>query len=132
MPRKPRPSMAGGDKKPEPVDVHVGKLIKAQRLAIGMSLETLAAAIGVKFQQVQKYETGTNRVSASRLVAIAAALQVTPAFFFSDAKSGADPEIMTLIGIGSAPELLRAFAAIKDAGTRTAIVALARAIAASV
>jgi transcriptional regulator with XRE-family HTH domain len=103
-------------------------MIKAQRMAIGMSLDALGNAIGVTFQQVQKYERGINRVGSSRLVAIASALQVTPAFFFADAKSGADPEIMTLIGINGAVDMLRAFAAIEDSGTRAALVALARAI----
>jgi transcriptional regulator with XRE-family HTH domain len=115
-------------KAPEPVDVQVGQMIKAQRMAIGMSLDALGNAIGVTFQQVQKYERGINRVGSSRLVAIAAALQVTPAFFFADAKSGADPEIMTLIGIAGAVDMLRAFAAIGDSRTRAALVALARAI----
>lgn len=67
---------------PHPVDIHVGKLIRATRLAAGFSQEAIAAHCGIKFQQVQKYETGSNRVSCSRLYQIAEILEVTPEFFF--------------------------------------------------
>jgi transcriptional regulator with XRE-family HTH domain len=116
-------------KAPEPVDIQVGELIKAQRAAIGVSLGTLGDAIGVTFQQIQKYEKGTNRVSASRLVMIAATLQVTPAFFFPDAQGKPDPEILALISTNGAADLLRAFAAIRGVETRRAIVMLLQSIA---
>jgi transcriptional regulator with XRE-family HTH domain len=64
------------------VDILVGKRIRARRLAIGMSQAALGSAVGVKFQQVQKYETAYNRVSASRLWAIADALDVEVMQFF--------------------------------------------------
>lgn len=65
-----------------PVDVHVGKRIRHRRWLVGMTQQQLAEAVGIKFQQIQKYETGMNRVSASRLWDIAAALSVPVSFFF--------------------------------------------------
>ena len=64
------------------VDIHVGKKIRERRWLIGMTQQTLAERVGIKFQQIQKYETGTNRVSASRLWDIAAAMGVPVASFF--------------------------------------------------
>ncbi len=65
-----------------PVDVHVGKRVRHRRWMIGMTQQQLAEAVGIKFQQIQKYETGMNRVSASRLWDISDALDVPVAFFF--------------------------------------------------
>lgn len=65
-----------------PVDVHVGKRVRHRRWLIGMTQQQLAEQVGIKFQQIQKYETGANRVSASRLWDIAEALDVPVAFFF--------------------------------------------------
>jgi transcriptional regulator with XRE-family HTH domain len=65
-----------------PVDVHVGKRVRHRRWMIGMTQQQLAEAVGIKFQQIQKYETGMNRVSASRLWDISEALQVPVSFFF--------------------------------------------------
>ena len=67
---------------PHPVDVHVGKRIRQRRWLIGMTQQQLAEKVGIKFQQIQKYETGANRVSASRLWDIADALDVKMTFFF--------------------------------------------------
>ena len=67
-----------------PVDIKVGKLIRARRRILNMTQEDLAEKSGVKFQQIQKYELGDNRVSASRLKMIADALEVHPAFFFDE------------------------------------------------
>lgn len=64
------------------VDTHVGKKIRQRRWLIGMTQQTLAERVGIKFQQIQKYETGANRVSASRLWDIATALEVPVAAFF--------------------------------------------------
>ena len=72
-------------KKPNPVDIHVGALIRGRRKVLGMSQTTLADALGITFQQVQKYEKGVNRVGASRLQQIADTLGVSPAYFFEDA-----------------------------------------------
>ncbi|MCH2163966.1 MAG: helix-turn-helix domain-containing protein [Marinovum sp.] len=65
-----------------PVDVHVGKRIRHRRWLVGMTQQQLAEHVGIKFQQIQKYETGANRVSASRLWDIAEALDVQVSFFF--------------------------------------------------
>lgn len=65
-----------------PVDVHVGKRIRHRRWMIGTTQQQLAEKVGIKFQQIQKYETGMNRVSASRLWDIARALGVSIDFFF--------------------------------------------------
>ena len=65
-----------------PVDVHVGKRIRHRRWMVGMTQQQLAEQVGIKFQQIQKYETGMNRVSASRLWDISEALSVPISFFF--------------------------------------------------
>ncbi|SIN81949.1 helix-turn-helix domain-containing protein [Vannielia litorea] len=65
-----------------PVDIHVGKRVRHRRWMVGMTQQQLAEKVGIKFQQIQKYETGMNRVSASRLWDIAHALDVPISFFF--------------------------------------------------
>jgi transcriptional regulator with XRE-family HTH domain len=65
-----------------PVDVHVGKRVRHRRWMLGMTQQQLAEQVGIKFQQIQKYETGMNRISASRLWDIADSLDVPVAFFF--------------------------------------------------
>ena len=72
-----------------PVDIHVGKRVRVRRTILGMSQETLADALGITFQQVQKYEKGINRVSASRLYEIAQVLG-TPTNFFYDEYGAAE------------------------------------------
>jgi len=67
---------------PHPVDVHVGKQLRMQRIVMGLSQEALAKAVGITFQQVQKYERGINRMSASRLYDFARVLSVPVAYFF--------------------------------------------------
>lgn len=74
---------------PHPVDLHVGRKIKARRNELNMSLATLGTAIGVTFQQVGKYERAQNRVSASVLVELAAVLAVNPGYFIDDAPGAA-------------------------------------------
>ncbi|MBU2960625.1 helix-turn-helix domain-containing protein [Citreicella sp. C3M06] len=73
-----------------PVDVHVGKRIRHRRWLVGMTQQQLAEQVGIKFQQIQKYETGANRVSASRLWDIADALDVPVSFFFEGIESEQD------------------------------------------
>lgn len=73
-----------------PVDVHVGKRIRHRRWLVGMTQQQLAESVGIKFQQIQKYETGMNRVSASRLWDIAASLSVPVSFFFEGLNQGHD------------------------------------------
>jgi len=72
---------------PNPIDVHVGSRIRMRRLLLGMNQETLANALGLTFQQVQKYEGGANRVSASRLSAMAEILGVPISYFFGDLRA---------------------------------------------
>lgn len=72
-------------KKPNPIDVHVGGRIRMRRNMLGMSQEKLGESLGITFQQVQKYEKGTNRVGASRLQDISSILNAPVSFFFDDA-----------------------------------------------
>src|SRR6201991_3320337 len=72
-------------KAPNPIDKHVGSRVRMRRMMLGMSQEKLGAALGLTFQQVQKYEKGSNRIGASRLQQIAHILQVPVAFFFEGA-----------------------------------------------
>jgi transcriptional regulator with XRE-family HTH domain len=78
------------ERSPNPVDLHVGARVRMRRRLSGVSQEKLAEALGLTFQQVQKYERGANRVSASKLYEIAAALQTPVAFFFEGL---ADPSV---------------------------------------
>src|SRR5271154_4283907 len=78
------PEYGRGTGIPNPIDIHVGKRIRMRRLLLGMNQETLANALGLTFQQVQKYEGGANRVSASRLSAMADILSVPISYFFGD------------------------------------------------
>jgi len=71
-----------------PVDTHVGKRVRQRRWAIGMTQQQLAERVGIKFQQIQKYETGMNRISASRLWDIAHAMGVPVSFFFEGIGKG--------------------------------------------
>ncbi len=65
-----------------PVDVHVGQRVRQRRLLLGMTMQELGDSVGIKFQQIQKYETGANRISASRMWDIASAMEVPVSFFF--------------------------------------------------
>jgi transcriptional regulator with XRE-family HTH domain len=75
------------DGKPNPVDVHVGSRVRLRRTLLGMSQEKLGEAIGLTFQQVQKYERGANRIGASRLFDLSRVLDVPVSFFFDDMAS---------------------------------------------
>jgi transcriptional regulator with XRE-family HTH domain len=81
-----------------PIDVHVGQRIRSRRTILGLSQSTLADAIGLTFQQVQKYERGANRVSSSRLFDLARVLEVPPSWFFEDmagnVKSNSPAQVM--------------------------------------
>jgi transcriptional regulator with XRE-family HTH domain len=72
---------------PNPIDRHVGSRVRMRRVMLGLSQEKLGEALGLTFQQVQKYEKGTNRIGASRLQQISRTLDVPPAFFFEGAPS---------------------------------------------
>lgn len=78
-------------KTPNQIDIHVGSRVRARRMMLDMSQEKLAEAVGITFQQIQKYEKGTNRIGASRLSQIAQALKVSPGFFF-EGSSGDEVE----------------------------------------
>lgn len=101
-----------------PVDVHVGKRIRHRRWLIGMTQQQLAEQVGIKFQQIQKYETGANRVSASRLWDIAEALDIPVSFFFEgfselDANEAEDTSV-DLMGDKEALDLVRSYYSIPE------------------
>jgi len=83
-------------KTPNPIDIYVGSRVRMRRLMLGMSQERLADKIGVTFQQVQKYEKGTNRIGASRLQTIAGVLAIPVSYFFQQDNS----QPLTTDGIG--------------------------------
>ena len=127
-------------KMPNSIDVFVGSRVRLQRMLLNMSQERLGAELGITFQQIQKYEKGTNRISASRLQEIANVLQVPVAFFFEDQGQQAG----SVLAVGNAPDyelvadflssregiaLSKAFTKIKNPKTRQAIVALAKTLA---
>jgi transcriptional regulator with XRE-family HTH domain len=78
-------------KAPNPIDKHVGSRVRMRRMMLNMSQEKLGDALGLTFQQVQKYEKGTNRIGASRLQQISQILQVPVSFFFDGAPQAAEP-----------------------------------------
>ena len=109
-----------------PVDVHVGKRIRHRRWLVGMTQQQLAEKVGIKFQQIQKYETGMNRVSASRLWDIAAALTVPVSFFFeglSEDQNAGEAALqadvpMDILKDKEALELVRSYYAIPETQRR--------------
>lgn len=101
-----------------PVDVHVGKRVRHRRWMVAMTQQQLAEKVGIKFQQIQKYETGTNRISASRLWEIAVALRVDVTYFFEglnaeNSNSSEQPDEM--LADREALELVRTYYAIPEA-----------------
>jgi transcriptional regulator with XRE-family HTH domain len=125
-------------KAPNDVDRQVGSRVRMRRMLIGMSQEKLGDALGLTFQQVQKYEKGTNRISASRLQQIAQVLGVTIDFLYGElsksesqpgfgegASAGYDAELLTSDSL----KLLRAYREIKDRKVRRRLVDLAQALA---
>ncbi len=101
-----------------PVDVHVGKRVRHRRWMVGMTQQQLAERVGIKFQQIQKYETGMNRVSASRLWDIADALDVPVSFFFDGLDQKTETEGAGLpadiLSDKEALELVRSYYAIPE------------------
>ena len=127
-------------KVPNPIDTHVGKRVRMRRMMLGLSQEKLGDALDLTFQQVQKYEKGTNRIGASRLQHISHILQVPVAFIFE----GAPHQPGQATGSGDAPSpayvsdflatsdglaLTKAFMRIKDRKLRRHIVDLVEEIA---
>ncbi len=104
-----------------PVDVHVGKRVRHRRWMVGMTQQQLADKVGIKFQQIQKYETGMNRISASRLWDIADALSVSISFFFEGLGAEAqvpDEQLGDILADKEALMLVRSYYAIPEAQRR--------------
>jgi transcriptional regulator with XRE-family HTH domain len=120
-----------------PVDTHVGKRVRMRRLMLGMSQTILGDALGLSFQQVQKYEKGTNRVGASRLQHISQILQVPVEFFFEgtphepDANGNAPSAqfVSDYLATSEGLQLTKAFMQIPDAKLRRSIVNLVEQLA---
>jgi transcriptional regulator with XRE-family HTH domain len=128
-----------GDRQPNLVDRHVGERVRARRKQLGLSQDRLAESLGLTFQQVQKYERGANRISASKLFDAAAALQVEIAYFFDGLTPGAglegvsEPEAPAFQHLTLSTEdtdLITAFHAIGRKRMRRRIFELVREIAA--
>jgi len=132
--------MAAPKKTPDPTDVHVGSRVKLRRTMEGMSQEKLGEALGVTFQQVQKYEKGTNRIGASRMQQIAEALKVEPSFFFEDLPSTASGAtglseanttsyVVDFLSSNEGIQLNRAFVRITNPAIRRKVIDMVRTLA---
>lgn len=123
----PRPQHAA----PDPIDVAVGARIRMRRKTLGLTQTALADALGITFQQVQKYERGANRVSASMLVRAAQRLECPVAFLVGEEPGGfpSDEKLLTMLAFPGAIELLEAYTAIDDGQARSAVVTVARTLA---
>jgi len=131
--------------KPNPIDIHVGSRVRSRRTLLGMSQEKLGEAIGLTFQQVQKYERGANRVGASRLYDLSRVLDVPVSYFFEEMRPGvASAAQARLGGLEEAPsptygadpmmrretlEPVRAYYRIGDPQVRRRLFDLTKAIA---
>jgi transcriptional regulator with XRE-family HTH domain len=129
-------------KAPNPIDKHVGSRVRMRRMMLSMSQEKLGGALGLTFQQVQKYEKGTNRIGASRLQQISHILQVPVAFFFEGAPTfhpqnegdgmGEAPSptyVSDFLATSDGLALTKAFMEIKEPKLRRRIVDLVEEIA---
>jgi transcriptional regulator with XRE-family HTH domain len=120
---------------PDPVDIHVGGQVRALRRLIGMSQQTLARLLGLAFQQVQKYESGANMISVSRLSQIADILRVPISYFFSDLEpDGGEPtardrNARQRLQRPETIELIRSYYAIADQKTRQQFVEMVKVVA---
>ena len=128
-------------KAPNPIDKHVGSRVRMRRMMLSMSQEKLGDALGLTFQQVQKYEKGTNRIGASRLQQIAHILQVPVSFFFEGApnlpgqstgmsEAPSPAYVSDFLATSEGLALTRAFTRITDAKLRRSIVDMVEQIAA--
>jgi transcriptional regulator with XRE-family HTH domain len=121
-------------KAPNPVDRHVGSRVRMRRIMLGMSQEKLGEGLGLTFQQIQKYEKGTNRIGASRIQQISAILQVPVSFLFEGAPGAIDAEsfsgpasplyVADFLATTEGQALIRAFTRIPDIKLRRAIVGM--------
>ncbi len=129
-------------RKPNPVDVHVGSRVRYRRMIIGMSQEKLGEKMNLTFQQIQKYEKGTNRIGASRLFQLSKILEVPVGYFFEDAFANAAPAqamhglhepeqegyLLDFLNSREGLDLNKAFAKIQDAKVRRRVIDLVRAL----
>lgn len=131
--------MAAASRKPDPIDSFVGARIALRRAAMGLSQTVLAQRLGVSFQQVQKYETGANRISASRLHRLATVLATSPgAFFPPDEPDGeGDPAdswmtgLVFLTGTAEGRAVATGFPLIADREVRRSVARIVEALAAA-
>jgi len=125
---------------PNPIDKHVGSRVRMRRVLVGMSQERLGEALGLTFQQVQKYEKGTNRIGASRLQQISKVLGMPVEFFFEGSpqpngeaagfRDGADTTYVSdFLATNEGVQLNRAFLRIRDGRVRRKVVDLVSALA---
>ncbi len=113
----------------DPIDVAVGVRILLQRRAAGLTQAQLAEALGITFQQVQKYERGDNRISASMLVRAARALQTRVAALVGEgAPPGASPDALSALQTRGPPELLAAYAGIEREDDRNLVLRMVEAL----
>ena len=129
-------------KAPNPIDKYVGSRVRMRRIMLGMSQEKLGEALGLTFQQIQKYEKGTNRVGASRIQQISEILQVPVSFLFEGGPTSVGPNgdgfgeaasptyVSDFLATSEGLALTRAFTRIADAKLRRSIVDLVEQIAA--
>ena len=113
------------------IDQHVGERIRLRRTERGLTQEQLAAALEISYQQIQKYETGANRISAGRVFEIARTLEVTVGYFFEGLEGDQEALALPLEHGGrqrSAIELVRKFAQIRDPEVRAAVAGLVKTI----
>jgi transcriptional regulator with XRE-family HTH domain len=131
--------MSTTTKTPNPIDKHVGSRLRTRRKMLGMSQEKLAAAFGLTFQQVQKYEKGTNRMGASRLQQAAQVLDVSVPFFFEGAPGGhrlggnapSPAYVNEFVSSEDGLRLIKAFTRIARPAVRHRVVNLVQEIAAA-
>jgi len=128
---------------PDPIDVHVGSRVRLRRTLLGMSQEKLGDALGLTFQQIQKYERGANRIGSSRLFKLSQILDVPVSFFFDDmpeeveranrglAEAPAEPFEADQLSKRETLELVRAYYRITDAKVRKRVFELVKAVAAT-
>ena len=126
---------------PHPIDVHVGARVKLRRMLLGMSQEALGKALGLTFQQIQKYEKGANRIGASRIFELSKLLDVPIQYFYDDygdtiggaatgmAEGDAGDSFMTLVNSPEGVELCRYFSAITDPQVKKRVLDLVKTIA---
>jgi transcriptional regulator with XRE-family HTH domain len=113
---------------PDPIDIAVGARIRAKRRLSDVSQQLLARSVGVTFQQIQKYEKGSNRVSASMLVHIAAALRTTACVLIGEVGQQIEPLVIARLSTPGAEPLLKAYTDISDMETRRSVLHLVQAL----